>query len=356
MLNISIELEKVTTSRNRKQVLHIETLRVDRGELVAVLGSNGAGKSTLLQVVNLLLPWEGQVRLFGEVVTPADVLRFRRRSALVFQEPHFIADTVFANVALPLKFRGFSFSVMQAKVKAALDTFRCMHLMDRLAHNLSGGEAQRVCLARALVYEPELLLLDEPFTALDPATRQTLLDELRQAAVDRNITVLFVSHNLDDVLQFADRALVLEEGRIIQDDVPEGVLRRPASVAVARLIGADNIIPCRTEPDQNGTTVHLASTLSVTVPERVTGTYCCLPGDAFHFDGAVPAYWLKLPLIVKKVSPSIGVTTVCAESHGLQFTLKISMREQSLLELKPGMPIQAAVNPADIHMMGDFLR
>ncbi|MBP2663907.1 MAG: Polyamine-transporting ATPase, partial [Firmicutes bacterium] len=150
-----LEIADIKVFRNKRQTLIIETLSIAAGEIVAIVGPNGAGKSTLLQLINMHLSYKtGKMVLFGEDVAGADKHSLRLRSSMVFQEAMLLDDTVFDNVALALRFRGMAEREIQAKVNKALEDFHCAHLATRMARKLSGGEAQRVCLARALVYEP----------------------------------------------------------------------------------------------------------------------------------------------------------------------------------------------------------
>ena len=330
MKHDSIKLEQVKAYRGTKCVLDIEALQIAKGELVAIIGPNGSGKSTLLQVLNGLLPiQQGTGRLLGVDLLTADTVKLRRRVAMVFQDPLFIHDSVYANVALPLRFRGLTESEVKARVNAALASFRCSHLAKRLPSHLSGGEAQRVCLARAFVTEPEVLLLDEPFSALDPATRNDLLTELKAEALARQTTVLLVSHNLDEVLRFAQRSVVLQEGQIVQDALPEKVLRRPVNSIIARLVGMDNIWACRLENLGEGTQVRVQDQLVFAALgiQRQGKAWCCLPGDSFRFvesEERLDAAWIPLQVQVNDVIPAIGVVQVLAYAGELPVIMRIS--------------------------------
>ena len=354
-----LELNKVKAYRGRKTVLDVPRFLVQRGELLSLIGPNGAGKSTLLQVINALLPHaEGEIRLFGTSIAGFDRVELRRRCAMVFQEPLFVRDTVYENVAMPLRLRGWKGEDVKRRVQAALELFRCHHLAERLALRLSGGEAQRVCLARAFVTEPELLLLDEPFTALDPATRSDLLAELRQAAIAREMTVLLVSHNLSDVLNFTERAVVMEEGKIAQDADPETVMRRPVSVSVARLVGMDNIIACRVEERQGAAVIRMPGGLDIpwTGDKGAAGSYCCLPGDAFSLapEGQAEGqktdfFYVKIEVLVRQIIPGVGIYKAVVSCNGLE--LNIALPKEQGRKLAVGQKAWVLINPKEAHLV-----
>ena len=350
-----ISFAKVKVCRGKKCVLDIDGLTIDQGQLVAVMGPNGSGKSTLLQAVNGLLPVQtGSITVLGEELPSNNLLRLRRRSAMVFQDPLFIHDTVYENVALPLRFRGLSGGEATARVEAVLTLFRCRHLRDRLAHRLSGGEAQRVCLARAFVAEPELLLLDEPFSALDPATRNDLLAELKAAALRRGVTVLLVSHNLDEALRFAQRTVVMDGGKVVQDAAPEAVLRRPVTLTIARLAGMDNIWPCQLRQAGGQSEVQISGGPSFTANQhgRAGSAWCCLPGDSFRIisdDRGAESSWIRLNAEIYQVVPGIGVTHVEAQAGDLKLTLRLPATEMG--GLAAGQKIIAAFQERAAHIV-----
>lgn len=351
-----ITMSGLAVRRGNVKVLDIHELTIREGELVSLIGPNGAGKSTLLQVINLLLPFdEGQLSLLGSTITKSyQLLSLRRRCAMVFQEPLFIKDTVFNNVALPLKFRRLPAKTIKEKVEASLEAFRCEHLAGRLAHQLSGGEAQRVCLARAFVSDPEILLLDEPFTALDPATRRSLLIELKREVENRNMTVVMVSHLLSDILRFTNRTLVMEAGTIVQDDAPASVLRRPASVAVARLVGMDNMIPCTIEESDEGKRIRLTESVSFEWKQNREGIagFCCLPGDAFYIGEAaeiLASPWVVFEGTVQQVIPGIGAYQTIVETQGLQLNLRLAKDKAIHLQLGDG--VKVAFNSLEAHII-----
>lgn len=352
-----LDMGRVTVDRGaRKNVLNIEAFALKPGELVAVVGPNGAGKSTLLQVINLLHPYHGEMQLFGQKIRNRDKTMLRRRSAMVFQDMLLLNDTVFNNVALALRFRGIKDSEVQERVYQALADFRCGHLADRPALLLSGGEAQRVCIARALVTAPELLLLDEPFAALDAATRDELIEEIRQLAEARGISVVLVSHNFADVLHFADRALVLFDGRIVQDNNPEVIMRRPANEQVARLVGMDNVIPCCSEQDSQGRFIRLANGLRFLYHGDVSGhiSACCIPGDALHLwdenFSLERDQWIIVDGLVERVIPGVGFYRILVKVGEHMLSARVPRNHVIDAKHRSSM-VKLAFNPAEIHIV-----
>ena len=356
-----LTMHNILVSRNgTDMVLDIADLTIKRGELLALVGPNGAGKSTLLQTINLLQGYQGDLRLFGvrpDKVTATDL---RRRCSMVFQEALLLDGSVAENVAWPLRFRRVADAEIKSRVQQALIDFGCEHLSNRSAKHLSGGEAQRVCIARALATEPELLLLDEPFAALDIAIRSSLLEEIRSVAKRRGITVVLVSHSFSDVLDFAERAVVLIAGRIRQDNRPEVLLRRPVDLAVAQLVGMDNILDCETESEQAGTIVHLAGGISFRLNPAhavpVAAGYCCLPGDAlFLLDQATESQQSNPGTVVldgqiQRITPGIGCWRVVVKTADLVLTIRLP-REQVEQNLQAGLSVRLGFNSAEAQLL-----
>ena len=218
-------------------------LRVLPGELMVLLGPNGAGKTTLLNVIAGLIEYRGAVLFDGLSV---DRLPPRRREVgYLFQNqvlfPHLDAAS---NIAYGLRARGWPQEKAKARLKELLALLRIEHLASRYPQRLSGGEKQRVALARALAPSPKILLLDEPLNGLDLQTSKYLRIELKQLQRKLGITTLYVTHDLREAEEMADRITVIQGGHIEQVGTPAEIFFRPATARVATLVGAPNILQC----------------------------------------------------------------------------------------------------------------
>jgi tungstate transport system ATP-binding protein len=249
-----LELRGVTVSYDGRTVLDIPHLELCRGETLTLLGENGSGKTTLLRLLGLLIrPDRGMVLFGGEEVdfgSPRALLELRRRMAAVMQQPLLCKMSVRRNISLGLRFRRLPKAEIAERVEAWLSRLSISHLGDRPASKLSGGEAQRTSLARAMAIDPEVLFLDEPFAALDAPTRQGLLQEFQAVLADTDVTTLFATHDRGEALGLGDRVAVLMGGRIAQIGPAEEVFTRPAEVEIARFVGVETLIPGQVIGDQ----------------------------------------------------------------------------------------------------------
>jgi tungstate transport system ATP-binding protein len=229
-----LEVKNLCIKRGGVQVLDIPDFCVKREEKVAVIAPNGGGKSSLLLALACLLPRESGVITFnGEAVTQAGETAFRRRIAMLFQEPLLFDTTVLDNVAEGLKIRGIERKNARERALESLEMFKIGHLAGRSAHKLSGGEAQRVSLARAFAVKPELILMDEPFSSLDLPTRIKLAEELGQILHKSGTAAVIATHDRIEALRIVDRLIVLDSGRIVQNGTPEEVMAKPVNSFVA---------------------------------------------------------------------------------------------------------------------------
>ena len=233
-----LEIREMTLRRDKRLVLEIKGLSVEKGEVLAVVGPNGTGKSSLLlTLARLLQPESGELIWAGASCIDKDILAYRRRIALVLQEPLLLDLPVFENVALGLRFRGIPAAEIQEKVQRWLARLGIEALRKRPGSKLSGGEAQRVSLARAFVLNPELLLLDEPFSALDAPTRLRLLDDLKSILAETGTTTMIITHDLKEAARLATRVAVMLDGCIVQIGAPQEVFANPVNSAVADFLG-----------------------------------------------------------------------------------------------------------------------
>ncbi len=197
----------------------------------------------MLVIARLIQPTEGQILFHGKPLEKENSLTYRRRIGLVLQEPLLQDVSVAENVAAGLRFRGRPRTEIEARVKDWTERLGIASLRKRSARNLSGGEAQRVSLARAFALDPELLLLDEPFSALDAPTRARLLDDLQSLLAETGLTTVFITHDLNEALLLGDRVAVLLNGQLRQIGSPEQVFAMPADTEVAAFVGVETIIP-----------------------------------------------------------------------------------------------------------------
>jgi ABC-type sulfate/molybdate transport systems ATPase subunit len=243
-----LSLRAIRHRRGGRDVLAIDRLDLAAGERLAVLGPNGAGKTTLLRLMaGLEAPTAGTVEVDGVRTVHADA-ELRRRIGFATQRAGLLSTSVLRNIELPLRWRGAGRASRREAALAALRRLGVEHLAGRPAPALSGGEAQRVSLARALALGPRLLLLDEPAAGLDAEARRSFLDDLAALLADRSISVVHVSHRPDEALRLADRVAVLVGGAVRQLAEPSHVLREPADATVARLVGYENVLPARIDP------------------------------------------------------------------------------------------------------------
>jgi osmoprotectant transport system ATP-binding protein len=240
-----IELEHVTKRYGATVIVEDLSLTVAAGEFCVIIGTSGAGKSTALKMINRLLsPSEGYVRVAGEEVSRLPPAALRRRIGYVIQSiglfPHW---TVARNIGAVPELLGWSKARIRARaaelltlLKLAPDAF-----LDRYPHELSIGQQQRVGIARALAADQDILLMDEPFGALDPITREALQGEIAEIQRASRKTVVFVTHDMEEALRLASRIAVMDRGRLVQAGTPFELLTAPASDFVRDLIGRDDL-------------------------------------------------------------------------------------------------------------------
>ncbi len=353
-----LAIRDVVVERAGRAILEIETLEILSGEVLAIVGPNGAGKSTLLLVLALLeCPARGDVLFGGEPARRGD-LKLRRRLAMVFQEPLLLDATVEANVRSGLALRGVHRAEQKRRAALWLERFAISHLAGRSARTLSGGEAQRTSLSRALVLEPDVLLLDEPFAALDQPTRATLIDDLDAILGQTGAATVLVTHDREEALRLGDRLGVLMGGRLRQIGDPSEIFAAPVDEDVAAFVGVETILSGRIRSQEGGLaavsvgehTVEAASDEPVGADVLV----CLRPEDIVlaprDEDDRPTSARNRLPGVVRRVLPSGPHARVELDAG---FTVIALVTKQSLeeLSLAPGSAVVASFKATAVHLI-----
>ena len=276
--DIAVQFDGVTKRFGEITALDEVSLLVRRGELMTLLGPSGCGKTTLLSLVaGFLMPDGGEIVIDGRRVT--DVPTHRREIGIMFQNyalfPHM---SVAANVGYGLRMRRTPKPEIARRVADALALVKLAGLEDRRPRQLSGGQQQRVALARALVIRPKVLLLDEPFSALDRNLRASMQVEIKEIQRKLGVTTIFVTHDQSEALSLSDRIAVIAEGRIRQLGTPDEIYRRPIDRFVASFVGDVNVLSARLERSDGITAVVALGPVQVPVPARTLRG--AAPGDA----------------------------------------------------------------------------
>lgn len=240
-----IEFQHVTKSFKDNKVLSDISLTIEDGELVAIIGSSGCGKTTTLKMINRLIrPTKGKIFIDGKDIEDMNKVEMRRNIGYVIQQaglfPHM---TVRENIELIQRLEKKSDEEIRKNTDYLMDMvgLEGEEFLDRYPNDLSGGQQQRVGVARALANNPKIILMDEPFSALDPMTRVSLQDELIALHEKVDTTIVFVTHDMDEAIKIADKICIMKDGHILQYDTPEEILKNPANEFVENFIGKNRI-------------------------------------------------------------------------------------------------------------------
>ncbi|MEN1760432.1 ABC transporter ATP-binding protein [Anoxynatronum sibiricum] len=237
-----LELVNVSKKLNRQPVIQSVSFRTPKGCFHTILGDSGTGKTTLLKLIaGLEKPEEGRILLEGRDVTavPAE----GRRIPMIFQQPLLFPHlTVYQNIAFGLETVGWDRGKIGEQVKALLAVLQISELECRMPGTLSGGQQQRVSIARALAPGSSLVLMDEPFSSLDPSLRRELGQQVKTLQRQMNLTVIFVTHDVTEALQLSDEILLLKEGKVLESGTPKELYERPKKRATARFMEAGNLV------------------------------------------------------------------------------------------------------------------
>lgn len=269
-----LEVTQLDKQFGQVEAVRNVSFRLESGQFLSLLGPSGCGKTTTLRMIaGFEQPSHGTIALGGRDIT--NMPARRRNIGMVFQSyalfPHLTAAD---NVAFGLHMRQVGRAEREARVARALDIVRMKGFGDRVPKSLSGGQQQRIALARALVIEPDLLLLDEPLSALDLKLREEMRDEIHRIVCELGITTVFVTHDQGEALVLSDLVAVMNTGRVEQLSSPREVYRNPATAFVADFIGGANVVPGRADPINPRTFLAeggLTLLLPVALPSHVSG-------------------------------------------------------------------------------------
>jgi molybdopterin-binding protein len=337
-------------------VVDVSEIEVRAGEVLAVLGPNGAGKSTLFRLLALLeKPDDGRV-LFNGSAAPAGETAVMRRISAVFQRPYLFDGTVSANIAYGLRARGMAAAESSRRVAAAMELLSLESLADKHVRTLSGGEAQRVGLARALVVEPVVLALDEPTLHLDVSVRRRFREDIERVARSHARGTLLITHDPGDAFALADRIAVMESGRIVQVGTPSELVLQPATAFVAEFTGAELLLSgVVSQRDGELVEVSLAQGARIWA---VAHDPRAVIGEAVHVayrpedialvtaDGAAETSAMnRFAMVVESVIPA-GALVHVRLSGPLSLTAAITTRSMVALNVGPGSSVMAHLKAA----------
>ena len=353
------ETRDLKVIRGGSLILNVPSLVVSAGEILVLIGPNGAGKSTLLQTLSAVAkPSSGEIFFRGQKIgVDIPLLQYRRRLAMVLQEPLLFDTTVYNNVASGLKIRGMKRDEIEPIVGKALERFGIAHLRDRSARTLSGGEARRASIARAFATNPEVLLLDEPFSALDPIMRETLLEDLEKVLRETQITTVFVTHDRMEALRLATRLGVMNAGEILQTGSPDAVMNHPANEFVASLVGVENILRGKAVRRNKETFTasvsgqEIAAFGAVGLGEEIS---LCIRPENVTLSSIVPGSQTSgmntFPGRVEKITP-IGLYRKVQLNCGFHLVAYVTNPSFSDLSLKEGTQVLASFKTKWVHVI-----
>jgi len=240
-----IKFENISKKFKNTTVLSDVSFEIEKGKLVAIIGESGCGKTTTLKMINgLITPTSGKIYINNEDISTKNVIDLRRNMGYVIQQtglfPHM---TIRENIELIPKVQNKNPEDITQQTYNLMDMvgLDCDKFLNRYPVELSGGQQQRVGVARAFATNPDIILMDEPFSALDPITRSSLQDELVNLQSNLKKTIIFVTHDMDEAIKISDKMCIMDKGKIIQYDTPENILKNPVNDFVSQFVGKKRI-------------------------------------------------------------------------------------------------------------------
>jgi tungstate transport system ATP-binding protein len=354
-----LEARDFVVVRNGKELVRVERFAVQPGEVHVLLGPNGAGKSTLLRALNGLEEATGQLFFDGAPLrNGGDRRRLRRRTAAVFQRPHLLSTTVRGNVESGLRLRGVTGAELRRRTSASLSLLGIADLAERRRDGLSGGEAQRVSIARALAVDPAVVFFDEPLASLDPPTRRSLTADLQSIFAQLATAVLWVTHDTEEALAVADRVTFLSGGRVLQEGPRAEVFNRPATPEVADYLGVDVWLEGTLESGDVGTARFvLAGGASLVCPEAPPGpAFACIhPEDVVLFlspprEGSTSLRNM-IPATVSEIRPQARSRLIVLEWQGGRLQALLTRAACEELDLARHSTVYAAIKAMAVHVV-----
>lgn len=351
--------KNIKVERNKKTVLRIDQMSIESGEILAVIGPNGAGKSTLLMALSTLLPiTSGEIYFQDQKILRKNQLYFRKQIGMVLQDPLLLDSSVSDNIATGMRFRGKKESEIKKSVANWAEKLNITKLLRRKSRQLSGGEAQRVSLARALALDPKILFLDEPFSALDSPSRVKLISDFQKVQRENKVTTLFVTHNLDEALILADRVAIIVAGEVRQVGTPHQVFTSPKDRDVAEFVGVDTIIPGSVTALKDGLATVKVNGYTVEVVGEAQlnqNVFVCLrPEDiTLNIDDNITQTSARNHLTGKIISmtPQGPLERIVIDC-GFPLVALITRTSATEMRLSPGQSIQGSFKATTAHLIG----
>jgi molybdopterin-binding protein len=355
-----LQVVKLEQRYASKEALKGVSLTVEKGEIMALIGPTGAGKTTLLRLLDQLeTPASGKIFFNGVDVTSSPKLRsqVRRQVGMVFQKPAVFNSSVFDNVAYPLKIRGYKRKSVEGIVSGMLETVGLREYEKRNAKTLSGGETQKVAIARALVTEPQLMLLDEPTANLDPVSLNSIEELIHRVNQQFGTTMVMATHDMSQGQRLATRMGVMMEGELVQTGTSSEIFNRPNDVRVARLVGVENILEGKLIANQQGLAqIRIAGhTLeAITNLQPTMDVHVFLRPEDVTLSGAEPSSSARNTFAGQVVLLAFSGALARAEIDcGFRLVTLITKRSADELGLRIGTSIHVSFKATALHVVAD---